>query len=268
MKKTSRREPVKLSATEVEGMRRAGALASSILDRVGGIIAPGVTTGEIDRLVDELTRAAGATSGPFRYTGGGDVPFPKHCCTSVNEVVCHGIPSDKRVLRSGDIVNVDVTPVLGGFYGDTSRTFLVGDVDPEARRLVEATEEAMKRGIRVVRPGATVGDIGHAIQSYVEPLGFTIVRQFAGHGIGRVFHGLPTITHYGRRGEGLKLEVGMTFTIEPMVNAGDWRCILLDDGWTAVTSDGALSAQFEHTITVTETGYEILTQGRSGVGIP
>jgi len=165
-------------------------------------------------------------------------------------------------------VNVDVTPVLGGFYGDTSRTFLVGDVSPQARRLVETTEEAMKRGIRAVKPGATVGDIGHAIQAYVEPLGFSIVRQFAGHGIGRIFHGEPTIPHYGKKGAGVRLEPGMTFTIEPMINEGDWRCVMLDDGWTAITSDGLLSAQFEHTITVTETGYDVLTRGTSTVGVP
>ena len=267
MRKTSK-GPVRLTPEEVEGMRKAGALASSILEAVKTRIRPGVTTGEIDRLVDEMTRAAGATSGPFRYMGGGSVPFPKHCCTSVNEVVCHGIPSEKRVLRAGDIVNVDVTPVLDGFYGDTSRTFLVGEVSPDARRLVETTEEAMKRGIRVVKPGATVGDIGHAIQSYVEPLGYSIVRQFAGHGIGRIFHGEPTIAHYGKKGRGVRLEPGMTFTIEPMVNEGDWRCVMLDDGWTAITSDGTLSAQFEHTITVTESGYEILTRGQSSVGVP
>lgn len=268
MKKPSKKDPVRLKPEEVERLRKAGRLASSILDQVGALVKPGVTTGAIDRLVDDLTRAAGATSGPFRYTGGGSVPFPKHCCTSVNEVVCHGIPSDQRVLRAGDIVNVDVTPVLDGFYGDTSRTFYVGTPSAEARRLVEATEEALKRGIRTVRPGARLGDIGHAIQSFVEGLGYSVVRQFAGHGIGRVFHGQPTIAHYGKKGDGLLLEPGMTFTIEPMVNVGDWRCVMLDDGWTALTADGLLSAQFEHTITVTADGYDILTRGTSGVGVP
>jgi methionyl aminopeptidase len=268
VRKPSRRDPVRLSPAEVEGMRRAGRLASSILDQVAAMIGPGVTTGQIDDLVDRLTKAAGATSGPYRYTGGGDVPFPKHCCTSINEVVCHGIPSPEVRLRDGDIVNVDVTPVLDGYYGDTSRTFLVGRVGAEARRLVEATEEALKRGIAVVKPGATVGDIGHAIQTLVEPMGYSVVRDFAGHGIGRVFHGAPTIPHYGKPGRGDPLLPGMTFTIEPMINVGDWRCLLLEDGWTAVTADGSLSAQFEHTITVTEAGYEILTAGQSRVGVP
>jgi methionyl aminopeptidase len=267
-RKPSRRDPVTLSPAEVDGMRRAGRLAASILDEVAKMIAPGVTTGAIDDLVDRLTRAAGATSGPLRYTGGGDTPFPKHCCTSINEVVCHGIPSAGARLKDGDIVNVDVTPVLDGYYGDTSRTFFVGKVSPDARRLVEVTEEALKRGIAAVKPGATVGDIGHAIQTYVEPLGYSVVRDFAGHGIGRVFHGAPTIPHYGRRGTGQPLLPGMTFTIEPMINAGDWRCVLLDDGWTAVTADGSLSAQFEHTLTVTETGYEIHTAGPGRVGVP
>ncbi len=265
---TTKRGPVRLRPDDLAGMRVAGDLASAILDAVAALVAPGVTTGAIDELVDRLTREAGASSGPYRYVGGGDRPFPKHCCTSVNEVVCHGIPSAKRVLREGDIVNVDVTPVLDGWYGDASRTFCVGRVSDEARRLVEVTETALKRGIAVVRPGATVGDVGHAIQSYVEPLGYSVVRQFAGHGIGKVFHGPPTIAHYGRPGTGLVLDVGLTFTIEPMINVGDWRCLMLDDGWTAVTADGSLSAQFEHTITVVEGGCEILTRGRSSVGVP
>jgi methionyl aminopeptidase len=268
MAKTTKRGPVTLTPREVEGMRKAGDLASRILDAVAAEIRPGLSTGAIDDLVDRLTREAGATSGPFRYTGGGDVPFPKHCCTSINEVVCHGIPSPTRVLREGDIVNVDVTPVLDGFYGDTSRTFLVGQVSPEARRLVEATEEALKCGIRAVKPGGTVGDIGAAIQAFIKPLGYGIVRQFAGHGIGRIFHGPPSIAHYGRAGTGDPLLPGMTFTIEPMINAGDWRCHMLDDGWTAVTADRSLSAQFEHTLTVTEDGYDILTRGASKVGVP
>ncbi len=268
MAKPSKKGPIVLTPQEVEGMRKAGVLASRILEAVAGLVLPGVTTGAIDDLVDRLTREAGATSGPFRYTGGGDVPFPKHCCTSVNEVVCHGIPSHERKLRDGDIVNVDVTPVLGGYYGDTSRTFFVGKVSAEARRLVETTEEAMKRGIAVVKPGATVGDIGHAIQTFIGPTGLSIVRQFAGHGIGRIFHGPPVITHYGKPGTGITLVPGMTFTIEPMLNVGDWRCTMLDDGWTAITSDGSLSAQFEHTLTVTTDGYEILTRGSSRVGVP
>jgi len=179
----------------------------------------------------------------------------------VNDVVCHGIPSPTQVLEAGDIVNVDVTPRIGGYHGDTSRTFLVGRVDPEARRLVEDTFEAMRRGIAAVRPGARTGDIGHAIQRYAESRGHSVVRQFAGHGVGRVFHGPPTISHTGRPGEGEILVPGMTFTIEPMINGGDWRCAILPDHWTAVTVDGSLSAQFEHTVTVTEDGVEVLTLG-------
>jgi methionyl aminopeptidase len=258
-KKNSRHEPVRLTPAEVEKMRIVGRFAASLLDLVAEVIRPGTTTEEIDRIVDEATKARGAISAPFRYAPRGSTPFPKHCCTSVNHVVCHGIPSPRQTLKEGDIVNVDVTPLLEGFHGDTSRTFLVGEVDPEARRLVEDTFEAMRRGIAAVKPGATVGDIGAAIQRFAEARGHSVVRQFAGHGIGRVFHAPPTIAHYGKAGEGEVLLPGMTFTVEPMINAGDWRCAILSDGWTAVTVDRSLSAQFEHTVTVTETGVEVLT---------
>ncbi len=244
-------------------MREAGRLAARILDEVAGMIEPGVSTEEINRVVDARTREAGAVSAPYGYPAGSPHPFPKHCCISLNDVVCHGIPDPRTLLAEGDIVNVDVTPRLAGFHGDTSRTFLVGRVDPEARRLVEDTFEAMRRGIAVVRPGATVGDIGHAIQRFAERRGYSVVRQFAGHGIGRIFHGQPTISHTGRPGEGLVLLPGMTFTIEPMVNVGDWRCAILPDHWTAVTVDGSLSAQFEHTLTVTEDGVDVLTLGEN-----
>jgi methionyl aminopeptidase len=260
-KRRRRTEPVRLAAEEVEKMRVVGRFAASLLDEVAGLIQPGVTTAAIDRLVDERTRARGAVSAPLGYPPGGPHPFPKHCCTSVNSVVCHGIPSERQVLREGDIVNVDVTPTIEGYHGDTSRTFLVGDVDPEVRRLVEDTFEAMRRGIAAVKPGATVGDIGHAIQTFAEGRGHSVVRQFAGHGIGRVFHGPPTISHVGRPGEGELLVPGMTFTVEPMINMGDWRCQILADHWTVVTIDRSLSAQFEHTVTVTETGVEVLTLG-------
>jgi len=242
-------------------MREVGRFAASLLDAVEAMIGPGVTTEEIDELVHEATRARGAISAPFLYPPGGDVPFPKHCCTSVNDVVCHGIPDANRVLQSGDIINVDVTPKLAGYHGDTSKTFLIGDVTPEAKKLVFDTFEAMRLGIAAVRPGARLGDIGHAIQTYAEAMRHSVVRQFAGHGIGKVFHGPPTISHTGRQGEGEELVPGMTFTIEPMINAGDWRCTVLPDQWTAVTIDGSLSAQFEHTLTVTEDGVEILTLG-------
>jgi methionyl aminopeptidase len=245
-------------------MRAAGRLAAEILDAVEAEIRPGLTTGAIDRLVDELTRARGAVSAPYGYGGrsGSTPPFPAHCCTSVNDVVCHGIPDDRRPLEEGDIVNVDVTPILDGFHGDTSRTFLVGEVSPVARRLVGVTREALWRGIGAVRPGARVGDIGHAIQSFVEPQGFSVVREFTGHGIGRVFHAAPSVLHYGTPGTGEPLRPGMTFTIEPMINLGHWKTEILEDGWTAVTIDGSLSAQFEHTCLVTDDGVEILTLGK------
>jgi len=250
-----------LTPAEIDKMRVVGRLARRLLDVVAAMIGPGVTTEDIDRVVHDTTREEGAVSAPYLYPPGSPQPFPKHCCTSVNEVVCHGIPEPNRVLREGDIVNVDVTPRLDGFHGDTSRTFFIGDVDPEARSLVEHTYEAMCRGIAVVRPGAHVGDIGHAIQDYAEARGHSVVREFAGHGIGRVFHGPPTISHTGRPGEGVEMVPGMTFTIEPMINVGKWKCRLLSDHWTAITEDQTLSAQFEHTVTVTEDGVDILTLG-------
>jgi methionyl aminopeptidase len=241
---------------EIEKMRVAGRFAAELLDSLEGDIRPGMSTLDIDRLVDEATRARGGISAPYRYHG-----FPAHCCTSINDVVCHGIPDAGRILREGDIINVDVTPVLGGFHGDASRTFMIGAVSPIARRLVEDTYRSLWRGISAVRPGATTGDIGYAIQSFVEPRGYSVVRQFSGHGIGRIFHTSPAILHYGRPGTGERLRPGMAFTIEPMINLGDWRCQILRDGWTAVTVDGSLSAQFEHTVVVTETGVEVLTLG-------
>ena len=245
-----------LGPLDIEKMRAAGRFAAELLDHIEGLIGPGMTTAEVDRIVDEATRLRGAVSAPYKYHG-----FPAHCCTSINDVVCHGIPDPQRVLRDGDIVNVDVTPIVDGFHGDASRTFLIGEVSPIARRLVQDTYRSLWRGISAVRPGATTGDIGHAIQSYVEPRGYAVVRQFSGHGIGRVFHTAPAILHYGRPGTGDRLAPGMTFTIEPMINLGDWRCQVLRDGWTAVTVDGSLSAQFEHTVLVTEDGVEVLTLG-------
>ncbi len=245
-----------LTPADIDRMRAAGKFAGELLDLVAREIRAGMSTADIDRLVDEATRARGAISAPYRYHG-----FPAHCCTSLNDVVCHGIPDPGRILRDGDIINVDVTPIVDGFHGDASRTFLIGDVSPIARRLVQDTHRALWRGISAVRPGATTGDIGHAIQSFVEPRGYSVVRQFSGHGIGRLFHTAPAILHYGRPGAGERLLPGMTFTIEPMINLGDWRCQVLKDGWTAVTVDGSLSAQFEHTVLVTETGVEVLTLG-------
>jgi methionyl aminopeptidase len=245
-----------LGPHEIAKMRAAGRLAADLLDMVAREIRAGLSTHDIDRLVDRMTRAAGATSAPYRYHG-----FPAHCCTSVNDVVCHGIPDPQRILREGDIVNVDVTPILDGFHGDASRTFVIGAVSPVAQRLVQDTYRALWKGISAVRPGGSTGDIGDAIQRFVEPRGYSVVRQFSGHGIGRLFHTAPPILHYGRPGTGERLTPGMTFTIEPMINLGDWRCQILGDGWTAVTVDGSLSAQFEHTVLVTDTGVEVLTLG-------
>jgi methionyl aminopeptidase len=243
-------------ANDLAGMRAVGRLAGQLLDEVEREIRPGITTADIDRLVDESTRSRGAASAPYGYRG-----FPAHCCISVNEVVCHGIPDRRQVLRDGDIVNVDVTPLLDGLHGDSSRTFLVGNVAEPARRLVEDCRESLWRGIRAVRPGGTLGDVGHAIQTFAEGRGYSVVRQFTGHGIGRLFHTDPVVLHFGRPGTGDVIEPGMLFTIEPMINLGDWRCRILADGWTAVTADGSLSAQFEHTIAVTESGVEVLTLG-------
>lgn len=245
---------------EIEAMRAAGRLAAKLLDEVGRFVRPGVSTADIDRLVNEITREHGAQSAPFGY---GRPPFPGHCCTSLNDVVCHGIPAAGQELVDGDIVNVDVTPLLGGFHGDSSRTFLVGDVSPKARQLVADTYRAMWLGIRAIRPGARVGDIGHAIQSFAEAQGYSVVREFTGHGIGRHFHGPPAILHYGTPRSGDVLVPGMTFTVEPMINLGHWKTQILEDGWTAVTVDGSLSAQWEHTCLVTEEGVEVLTLGGS-----
>lgn len=252
----------RLGPAEIEEMRAAGRFAAELLDAVAERVRPGVSTGELDRLVESLTRARGARSAPHGYRSAGAPPFPGHCCTSVNDVVCHGIPDDARVLRDGDIVNVDVTPVLGGFHGDTSRTFAVGDsVSPRARQLIADARRALWLGIRAVLPGARTGDIGHAIASFAESRGYGVVREFTGHGVGRQFHTAPTIYHYGRPGAGEPLLPGMTFTIEPMINLGHWRTQILGDGWTAVTADGSLSAQWEHTLLVTEDGVEVLTLG-------
>jgi methionyl aminopeptidase len=261
----ARRESVSraVGPEQIEGMRAAGRFASELLDRVAELIRPGVTTLEIDQRVDELSRARGARSATLGYGGHGAPPFPGHCCTSVNDVVCHGIPAAAHVLRNGDIVNVDVTPVIDGWHGDTSRTFVVGDASPKARRLVADTWRALWLGIRAVKPGGRTGDIGHAIQSFAEAQGYSVVREFTGHGVGRVFHTGPSILHFGKPGSGELLTPGMTFTVEPMINLGHWKTQILDDGWTAVTIDGSLSAQFEHTLLVTEDGVEVLTLGKS-----
>jgi len=247
---------------DFEGMRKAGQLAAATLDYIAPFVVPGVTTGKLDELCHDFMVQLGGIPATLGYRG-----YPKSCCISINHVVCHGIPGDKK-LEEGDILNIDVTPILDGWHGDTSRMYQVGDVGVKARRLCDITYEAMMRGIEVVKPGATTGDIGHAIQKFVESQRFSVVRDFCGHGLGRIFHEAPNILHYGRPGTGVPLRAGMFFTIEPMVNAGKFDVKLLSDGWTAVTKDRSLSAQFEHSIGVTETGYEIFTLSPKGLHKP
>jgi methionyl aminopeptidase len=237
-------------------MREAGRLAAEVLDMIGPHVVPGVTTEELDRLCYEhIVNVQRTVPANLNYRG-----FPKTICSSVNHVVCHGIPNDRK-LKSGDIINIDVTVIKDGFHGDTSRMYYVGKPPVAAQRLTEVCFEAMWRGIRTVRPGTRLGDIGHAIQEYVESLNFSVVREYCGHGIGRIYHEDPQILHYGEPGTGLELQQGMTFTVEPMVNAGKRHVRLLPDGWTVVTKDHSLSAQWEHTCLVTETGVDILTLG-------
>jgi len=254
---------VKIHGSEdFEAMRRAGRLAAEVLDYISPYILPGITTNELDRLCDETTVNRGAVSAPLGYRG-----YPKSICTSINHVVCHGIPSEKR-LQKGDIVNIDVTVILNGWHGDSSRMFFVGKPSAKARRLVDITYEAMMLGIAEAKPGATLGDIGHAIQSYAEGHRCGVVRDFCGHGIGRIFHDAPNVVHYGEAGKGLELKEGMFFTVEPMINLGTWQVKLLKDGWTAVTKDRSLSAQFEHSIGITAGGAEIFTLSPAGYTKP
>ena len=237
-------------------MRVAGRLASEALDMIGQHVVPGVSTEELDRICHEyIVNVQRAIPAPLGYRG-----YPKSICTSVNHVVCHGIPGDRR-LKQGDIVNIDVTVIKDGFHGDSSRMYAVGKIPPHAQRLIDVTYEAMWRGIRGVRPGARLGDIGHAIQRFVESNHYSVVREYCGHGIGRGFHEDPQVLHYGQPGTGLELRAGMTFTVEPMVNAGRREVRLLPDGWTVITRDHSLSAQWEHTVLVTDTGVDVLTLG-------
>ncbi|MGC9525183.1 MAG: type I methionyl aminopeptidase [Limnospira sp.] len=245
---------VLLSSREIEKMRQAGRLAAALLDYLEPMVKPGVSTLELNDEAERWTQAHGARSAPLGYNG-----FPKSICTSVNEVICHGIPNAKQILQDGDIINIDVTPIVEGYHGDTSRTFFVGTPSPTAKKLVEVTEECLRRAIATVKPGSRIGDIGAAIQEYAEGEGFSVVRDFVGHGVNTVFHTAPQIPHYGTRGKGKKLRSGMVFTIEPMINEGTWEAQVLEDGWTAITKDGKLSAQFEHTIAVTDQGVDILT---------
>tara|TARA_X000000950_G_scaffold288632_1_gene406420 strand:- start:11312 stop:12127 length:816 start_codon:yes stop_codon:yes gene_type:complete len=234
-------------------MRIAGNLASKVLDFIKPFVKENITTLELDELCHDYIISKNAIPAPLNYKG-----FPKSICTSVNHVVCHGIPGDK-VLKSGDIINIDITVIIDGWHGDTSRMFFIGDSSIKARKLVSCTYEAMWKGINKVKPGNTLGDIGHAIQEFSESNGYTVVRDFCGHGIGEVFHCAPNVLHYGNKGEGLLLQEGMIFTIEPMINLGKKDVKILQDGWTAVTKDKKLSAQFEHTIGVTKNGFEVFT---------
>jgi methionyl aminopeptidase len=242
-------------------MRSAGALAAQVLEMIGEYVVPGVTTAAIDAICHRyMVEELGCVPAPLNYSNGSAPPFPKSICTSVNHVVCHGIPTEKKQLKSGDVLNIDVTVIKDGYHGDTSKMFFVGKASPFAERLVRITQECLYRGIEAVRPGARLGDIGHAIQTHAESNHFSVVREFCGHGIGKTFHDEPQILHYGRAGTGQQIEEGMTFTIEPMINAGARHVKILPDQWTVVTRDHKLSAQWEHTILVTATGAEVLTR--------
>jgi methionyl aminopeptidase len=252
------------NAEEYAAMRVAGRLAAEVLDFITPHVVPGVSTGALDTLCHEFILDHNAIPAPLNYRG-----FPKSICTSVNHVVCHGIPNDAKKLSNGDIINIDITVIVDGWHGDTSRMFFVGDkIAVKSRKLVDVTYQSMMRGIEVVKPGATLGDIGHAIQSFAEAQRFSVVRDFCGHGIGRIFHAPPSVVHYGTPGTGTVLREGMFFTIEPMINAGRYDVKILQDGWTAVTKDRSLSAQFEHTIAVTADGYEIFTLSPKGLNAP
>jgi len=247
------RVPIK-TTEEIELMRQTCKLASSTLDFISKEVKEGVSTLKLNDLCHEYIMDHGAYPAPLNYHG-----FPKSVCTSLNEVICHGIPSDKDVLKSGDILNIDVTTKLNGYHGDTNRTFLIGEVKPEVKRLVDITKQSLENAIAIVKPGARLGDIGHCIESFAHENDFTVVHEYCGHGIGKEFHEEPQVLHYGRANTGIELKEGMTFTIEPMVNLGQRYSKLLKDGWTVVTKDRKPSAQFEHTILVTKEGAEVLT---------
>ncbi len=245
-----------------EQIKIAGDLAAQTLDEVTAYIKPGITTNKIDKICYEFIRDNGGYSAPLFYRG-----FPKSCCTSANHVVCHGIPTNKY-LSEGDIVNVDVTAIVNGWHGDTSRMFFVGEVSAKNKKLISATYESMMKAISIIKNGVKLGDIGNAIQSFVEKKGFSVVRDFCGHGIGKIFHEPPNILHYGKKGEGIELQTGMIFTIEPMINEGLFNTKVLKDGWTAVTRDKSFSAQFEHTVGVTNNGFEIFTKSKKNYNQP
>lgn len=244
-------------------MRVAGKLAAETLDFIAPHVVEGVSTEELDDLMHSFITRNGAIPAPLNYKG-----YPKSTCISINNVICHGIPSPDKKLKNGDILNIDVTTIVDGWHGDTSRMFTVGEINVKARRLIDVTYDCLMESIAIVRPGVTLGDIGHKIQSIAEPERFSVVRDFCGHGIGTIFHEPPSVLHYGRPGEGITLEQGMIFTIEPMINAGKHHAKILNDGWTAVTRDRSLSAQFEHTIGVTADGVEIFTLSPAGYTKP
>lgn len=253
---------------DIAKMRIAGRLGAEVLDYITPFVVHGVTTDALDKLChDYIVNVHQAIPAPLNYAPEGHTPYPKSICTSVNHVICHGVPSDK-VLKNGDTVNIDITVIKDGYHGDTSRMFHVGEVSIQAKRLSELTYKAMWLGINQVKPDATLGDIGYSIQHFAEKNGFSVVREFCGHGIGKVFHTEPQILHYGRPGMGLKLKAGMIFTIEPMINAGKRDIKQMPDGWTIVTKDRSLSAQWEHTILVTETGYEVMTLSAGSPAMP
>lgn len=253
---------------DIEKMRIAGRLASEVLDFITPHVQPGVTTGALDQLChDYIVNVQQAIPAPLNYAPPGHTPYPKSICTSVNHQICHGVPGEK-VLKNGDVVNIDITVIKDGYHGDTSRMFYVGEPSIQAKRLCEITYDCMWLGISKVKPGATLGDIGFAIQTYAEKNGFSVVREFCGHGIGKKFHEDPQVLHYGRPGTGLKLQAGLIFTIEPMINAGKRDIKQLGDGWTIVTKDHSLSAQWEHTVLVTDSGYEVLTVSSGTPAVP
>ena len=248
------------SSDEIEKLRVAGKLGAEVLDFIAPLIKPGLTTAEVDRLChDYMVKQQGTIPAPLNYAPPGYTPYPKSICTSVNHVICHGVPNDSKKLKNGDIINVDITVIKDGYHGDTSRMFFVGEPSIQAKRLCEITHECMWIGIEEIAPGKHLGDIGHVIQRHAETAGYSVVREFCGHGIGRKFHEEPQVLHYGKPNTGVKLVPGMIFTVEPMVNAGKREIRQLSDGWTIVTKDHSLSAQWEHTVLVTETGYEVLT---------
>ena len=245
-----------------EKIKVAGSLAAQALDEVTPFVKPGVTTEKLDKICYEYIRDNGGYSAPLFYRG-----FPKSCCTSVNHVVCHGIPADKY-LDDGNIINIDVTAIVNDWHGDTSRMFFIGDVSVKSKNLISTTYDSMMKAISIIKDGIHLGDIGETIQTYVEKKGFSVVRDFCGHGIGKTFHEPPNILHYGKKGEGIKLKEGMIFTVEPMINEGIYKTKILKDGWTAVTKDKSLSAQFEHTVGVTSDGFEIFTKSKKKYELP